>query len=141
MNFDDVFKAFLSKLTEDEWVDWDWADVEKDLLTLLDAAIAWFKFPNPPITYDSEGFDRILDNQEIQILSTYMKVEWYNRQIMSWENIKPLYLERDFSQANLLSKFQEQLKLEEQKARKLEANYYRSQGQTPFDFKKLAGRR
>jgi hypothetical protein len=30
-------------------------------------------------------------------LATYMKCEWLNRTILTWENVKPLYEERDFS--------------------------------------------
>jgi hypothetical protein len=45
-----------------------------------------------------------LSNFEIQILAGYMKCEWLERTILSWENVKPLYVERDFSQANLLDK-------------------------------------
>jgi hypothetical protein len=41
-----------------------------------------------------------------------MKVEWLNRCIMTWENVKPLYVERDFSQANLLDKLNAMLKSE-----------------------------
>ena len=44
-----------------------------------------------------EGFIEELGSEEIQILSTYMKCEWLNRCIMTWENVKPLYEERDFS--------------------------------------------
>ena len=52
-----------------------------------------------------ENFADDLNNEEIQILATYMKCEWLNRTILTWENVKPLYEERDFSQANLLDKF------------------------------------
>ena len=68
-----------------------------------------------------------------------MKCEWLNRTIMTWENIKPLYDERDFSQANLLSKFMDALEKEKYNALKLERVYYRSINQKPFDYTKLAG--
>jgi hypothetical protein len=58
---------------------------------------------------------------------------------MTWENIKPLYEERDFSQANLLDKLNEQLETQEKRARQREAIYYRSRKSKPFDFSKLAG--
>ena len=41
-----------------------------------------------------------------------MKCEWLNRSIMTWENVKPLYEERDFSQANLLDKLKNTLESE-----------------------------
>ena len=80
-----------------------------------------------------------LNNQEIQILATYMKCEWLNRTILTWENVKPLYEERDFSQANLLDKFNELLAKEEKKALKLESIYYRSIKGKPFKYSRLAG--
>jgi hypothetical protein len=67
-----------------------------------------------------------------------MKCEWLNRTILTWENIKPLYEERDFSQANLLSKFNETLQNEKKNVAKLEAVYYRSRNRKPFDYTRLA---
>lgn len=70
-----------------------------------------------------------------------MKCEWLNRCIMTWENVKPLYEERDFSQANLLDKLDGALESERKKASQREAVYYRSRNGKPFDFSKLAGGR
>jgi hypothetical protein len=58
---------------------------------------------------------------------------------MTWENVKPLYEERDFSQANLLDKLKSLFEAQEVKARQREAVYYRSRNGKPFDFSKLAG--
>ena len=90
---------------------------------------------------DQNGYfvDEDITNVEIQILATYMKCEWLNRTILTWENVKPLYVERDFSQANLIEKFKNLLEREEYKALKLERIYYRSRKGKPFDFTKLAG--
>ena len=68
-----------------------------------------------------------------------MKCEWLNRTILTWENVKPLYEERDFSQANLLDKFNQMLETEKKNAEKLERIYYRSIKGKPFNFSKLAG--
>ena len=67
-----------------------------------------------------------------------MKCEWLNRTIMTWENVKPLYEERDFSQANLLDKFNDMLTAELKNAAKLEAKYYRSIQRQPYDYTRLA---
>ena len=80
-----------------------------------------------------------LGNEEIQIIADFMKCEWLNRCIMTWENVKPLYEEKDFSQANLLDKLGEALDSQEKKAREREAIYYRSRKGKPFDFSRLAG--
>ena len=135
-----VYDAFLSKMLEDEWLNWTEEEVERDWRTLLDAAIPNFRFPRVDLDIDDSGnFVGDLNNEEIQILATFMKCEWLNREILTWENIKPLYVERDFSQANLIDKLQKLLDREENKARKLERIYYRSIHYKPFDYTKLAG--
>lgn len=134
-----IFDAFLSKILEDEWAHWEWEEVQIDLRELLEGAIPWFKFPRISLDRDENGFKNELTNNEIQILATYMKCEWLNRTIMTWENIKPLYEERDFSQANLLNQFMSALEQERYNALKLERVYYRSIKEKPFDYTKLAG--
>ena len=133
-----VYDAFLSKILEDEWAHWEWEEIQVDLRELLEGAIPWFKFPRTSLDRDDEGFLNQLSDIEIQILATYMKCQWLNRTILTWENIKPLYEERDFSQANLLSKFNETLDNEKYNALKLERVYYRSRNGKPFDFSQLA---
>ena len=137
-SFDVVYTAFLSKILDDEWDTWTETEVEKDLFTLLQAAIVRFKFPRVSLEYTSEGFTDTLTNDEVQILASYMKCEWLNRNILTWENVKPLYEERDFSQANLLDKFNNMLAAEQAQAAKLEANYYRSVKKRPFEYRRLA---
>ena len=137
-SFDVVYTAFLSKILDDEWDTWTEAEVEEDLFTLLQAAIARFKFPRVSLEYTSEGFTDTLTNDEVQILASYMKCEWLNRNILTWENVKPLYEERDFSQANLLDKFNNMLAAEQSQAAKLEAIYYRSVKKRPFAYRLLA---
>ena len=72
-----------------------------------------------------------------------MKCEWLDRTILTWENVKPLYEERDFSQANLLDKFRLMLESERKNARKVESIYYRlgagKDEKKIFDYTKLAG--
>lgn len=133
-----VYDAFLAKMLEDEWASWDLDEMEEDWKVLLDGALPWFKFPRVSLEYDEFGFTDDLSNEEIQIIATYMKCEWLNRTILTWENVKPLYEERDFSQANLLDKFNQTLAAEKKNAAKLEAVYYRSRERKPFDFTKLA---
>lgn len=137
-SFDVVYTAFLSKILDDEWDTWTETEVEKDLFTLLQAAIVRFKFPRVSLEYTSEGFTDTLTNDEVQILASYMKCEWLNRNILTWENVKPLYEERDFSQANLLDKFNNMLAAEQSQAAKLEAIYYRSVKKRPFEYRLLA---
>ena len=137
----DVYDAFLSKMLEDEWLNWTDEEREEDWRALLDAAIPYFKFPRVSLDIEDDMFvDENVSNEEIQILATYMKVEWLNRTILTWENVKPLYVERDFSQANLIDKLKQLLEREEYKALKLERIYYRSRKKQPFEYSKLAGK-
>lgn len=137
--FDTVYGAFLSKILDDEWENWDEEDMKQDFYSLLEIAIARFKFPRVSLDHTAEGFNEDLTNDEVQILATYMKCEWLNRNILSWENVKPLYSERDFSQANLIDKFNKMLTAEQSRAKALEAAYYRSVNKKPFDYTRLAG--
>ena len=138
-SFDKIYEAFLSKMLDDEWGNWEQEDVEIDLRQLLESAIPRFKFPRISLNRTDEGFEEDLDSEEIQILATYMKCEWLNRTILTWENVKPLYEERDFSQANLLDKFNQLLEAEKYNALKLERIYYRSIKGKPFKYSNLAG--
>lgn len=138
-SYQTIYDAFLAKILDDEWGFWTEDEVNQDLRSLLEGAIPWFKFPRTSLSRGDFGFDEDLNNTEIQILATYMKCEWLNRTILTWENVKPLYEERDFSQANLLAKFQSMLEAEKYNALKLERVYYRSYGGKPFDFTSLAG--
>lgn len=134
-----VYDAFLAKTLEDEWGDWTQEETEADLRQLLESALPYFKFPRVSLERNNDGFLNELGSEEIQIISTYMKCEWLNRSIMTWENVKPLYEERDFSQANLLDKLKNTLEAERLNALKLEGYYYRSIKGKSYKYSKFAG--
>ena len=138
-SLEEVYESFLSKMTEDEYVNFTEEELKQDMFTLLCAAIPWFKFPRHSLEIKDDMFCETLSNEEIQILATYMKCEWLNRVILTWENVKPLYDERDFSQANLIDKFSNLLTNEKNNAKRLEGIYYRSVNGKPYDYTKLAG--
>lgn len=103
----DVYDVFLSKVEADEWIETEYLDiVEKDWNKLLDAAIFHFRYPRISLEYDPIGkvFVADLGNDEKQILGSFMKLEWLNRAIATWDNIRQLYSDKDFSQANFLDK-------------------------------------
>lgn len=134
-----IYNAFLTRILEDDWGDaWTQDEIEQDLYSILAAAVPNFKFPRKSLAFSEEGFEADLDNEEIQIIANYMKCEWLNRNIMTWEHVKPLYEERDFSQANLLAKLKDTLQYERENALRLEAIYYRAIKHKPFDYTKLA---
>jgi len=139
-----VYDAFLARILDDEWNDWLVEEAKQDWRQLLDAAIPWFKFPRVSLKIvDNNGvpsFSGDLEPREVQILANYMKCEWLSRSIMTWENIKPQYEERDFSQANLIDKLDDKLAAERKNALDMESIYYRSrEDNKPFNFSSLSG--
>ena len=134
-----VYEAFLARILEDEWQDWLIEEAEADWRQILEAALPWFKFPRVSLEHDENGFVDNLSHQEIQIIANYMKCEWLNRCLLTWENVKPLYQERDFSQANLIDKLDEAIKQERANALAMESIYYRSRDGKPFNYSSMAG--
>ena len=133
-----IYDAFKSKILEDEWINWTKEKELMDLRAILEGAISRFKFPRKSLERNDQGFLSDLD-QEVQILATYMKVEWINRSIATWENIKPLYDEADFSPGNRLDKLIKLSDRAEAEGAKLEAAYYRSVQGKPHNYSKMAG--
>ena len=155
-----VYDAFLARITADEWtLEEELAIVERDWQELLKIAIFRFKYPRVSLDIEEVNlgenqteentpqlqtyqFVGDLTNDEIQLLALYMKHEWVKRCIASWENIRQLYADKDFSQANhldKLNKLESAINLEVHKA---EGVYDRSREKTPaILFKKLAGKK
>ena len=144
-----VYNAFLARITADEWMlEEELAVVERDWQELLKMAVERFKYPRTSLEIetieDSQQlqFKGELTNAEVQLLALYMKHEWVKRCIASWENIRQLYTDTDYSQANHLDKL---LKLETSVAlevHKAEGRYDRSRNHDPAAiFRRLAGKK
>ena len=133
-----VYEAFLARILEDEWENWLIEEAENDWRQILEMALMHFRFPRVDLSHDDNGFSGDLGHEEIQIIANFMKCEWLNRCIMTWENVKPMYTEKDFSHANLLDKLQNMLESELARAKEIESIYYRSIKGKPFKFSKLA---
>ena len=152
-----VYDAFLARITADEWtLEEELAIVERDWQELLNIAIFRFKYPRvnlereevEPSDNDNPHelkvyqFVNDLTNDEIQLLALYMKHEWVKRCIASWENIRQLYADKDFSQANHLDKLNKLEAEIKNEVRQAEGVYDRSRGKRPaILFKKLAGKK
>jgi hypothetical protein len=132
--FSNIYDSFLSKLTDDMYMELDELQTHRMLEELLLSAIQKFEFPRFDITdyetsylddvdeysgEDSDGNDAIayiynggkfnveLTQEEINILATYMVVEWLGQQLASVENTRMKYSGSDFkftSQANHMAK-------------------------------------
>lgn len=142
--FQAIYDSFLARISSDEWVLPDEMYIaQHDWFEFLKMAIFRFRFPRKSLEYDTDqmAFNEELDDAEIQMLAIYMKHEWVKRCVASWEEIKMLYSNKDFSQANHLDKLiklSEQLELE---CVKSSATYYRSIKGRPYDYTKLAGKK
>lgn len=151
-----IYDAFLARITADEWtLEEELAIVERDWQELLRMSIFRFKYPRVSLEIEEVEtpeisptglkiyqFTEDLTNDEIQLLALYMKHEWVKRCVASWENIRQLYADKDFSQANhldKLNKLETAIALEVHKA---EGIYDRAREKRPAVlFKKLAGKK
>ena len=142
--FQAIYDSFLARISSDEWVLPDEMYIaQRDWFEFLKMAIFRFRFPRKSLEYDIDqmAFNEELDDAEIQMLAIYMKHEWVKRCVASWEEIRMLYSNKDFSQANHLDKLiklSDQLELE---CAKSAATYYRSINGRPYDYTKLAGKK
>lgn len=110
-SFQEIYDRFLNRITDDMYVEWTQEDTYNDLYNILIAAIPGFEFPHFPLyDYTDDSFNSHLTQEEINILSVLMMIEWLTRQIASIENTRQKYSSSDFkltSQANHLSKLLE----------------------------------
>ena len=132
--FSIVYDSFLSKITDEMYMELTELDTFEMLEELLMTAIHKFEFPRVNLNdYELQGFDdqdvyngvdsdnievpvfiynegffnNVLTAEEINILSTYMIVEWLGQQLASIENTRMKYSGTDFkftSQANHMQK-------------------------------------
>lgn len=132
--FSIIYNSFLSKVTDDMYMELTELETFRMMQELLISALPKFEFPRKDIfdyvlesfedvsTYNGvesdnkeviayilgEGhFNVFLNAEEVNIISTYMIVEWLGQQLASVENIRMKYSGSDFkftSQANHMQK-------------------------------------
>ena len=113
-----VYDLFLSKIQDDLYLELTELDTHRLLQELLLAAIPKFEFPRKPLDdyetqdvvdvgkyngvesdfkdwdlliYGQGQFDVLLTDEEMNILATYMIVEWIGQQLASIENTRMKY--------------------------------------------------
>ena len=127
--FSDVYNIFLSKITDDMYMEISMEETEKLLNELLMSAIPWFEFPRVDLSKRSDSeFLCKLSEEEKGILATYMIVEWMGQQLATVELIRMKYSGSDFkftSQANHMHKLQNLQKEYERKGFHLQRLYKR----------------
>ena len=129
-----VYDSFLSKITDDMYLELTELDTYRMLEELLLSAIEKFEFPRVDLTdyecieivderlytgaesdgqevlalvYDGGYFNSSLTHEEVNVLAVYMIVEWLSQQLASIENTRMKYSGSDFkftSQANHMQK-------------------------------------
>ena len=120
-SFTSVYDRFLAKITDDMFMELTKEDTYRLLQDLLLSALYKFEFPRVDIMdytinkeEDESGNEKItayfnnqLTSEEINIIATYMVVEWIGQQLASVEITRMKYSGSDFkftSQANHSSK-------------------------------------
>ena len=105
-----IFNKFLSKITDDMYLELTPEQTWNMRYELFENALPWFEFPRFELyAYDLETEEYAIDltAEEINIIATYMVVEWFNQQLASVEVTRMKYSGDDFkftSQANHMSK-------------------------------------
>ena len=155
--FSYIYDSFLSKITDDMYMELTELDTYQLLEELLLSAIQKFEFPRvdlteyelisitdevkytgaesgqeevPAILYEGGSFTNTLTAEEINILATYMVVEWLGQQLASVENTRMKYSGSDFkftSQANHMQKLLQLKKDYEREGFHLQRLYKRRQ--------------
>lgn len=114
--FSDIYSVFFSKITDDMYMELTRQDTEKMVKELFKNALHFFEFPRVDIynfNDDIEEYNIELSSEEINIIATYMVVEWLGQQLASIENTRMKYSGSDFkftSQANHMAKLQDMKK-------------------------------
>lgn len=103
-----IYNHFFSKITDDMYMELTKEDTYSMLTELFTSALHWFEFPRVDIyNYEGEEYKIDLSNEEINIIATYMVVEWIGQQLASVELTRLKYSGSDFkftSQANHMLK-------------------------------------
>lgn len=141
-SLEEIYDIFLHKVEDDDWDDpSNLEDYKAHWHEYLEAALGYFKFPRVSLELNEEGtgFASTLSTAEKHIIADYMKVEWLQGNINTWEKIKTDYSEADFSQANLLKQLDTTFKTAIERAQRREKNYYRSINGKVFPYRDMAG--
>ena len=105
-----IYNSFLSKITDDMYMELTREDTESMLFELFESALPCFEFPRKNIydyDVDMQSYNIELSKEEINIIATYMIDEWIGHQLASVENTRMKYSGSDFkftSQANHMQK-------------------------------------
>ena len=126
-----IYNVFFSKITDDMYMELSEAETEAMQFELFENALHWFEFPRVNIydySTDVGEYNIELSQEEINIIATYMVVEWLGQQLANVELTRMKYSGSDFkftSQANHMHKLKDLQKEYERKGFHLQRLYKR----------------
>jgi len=142
-NYDVVFTAFTSKITDPIFIELPVDDSEEQMIQLLNDGLIYFKNPKVDV-FDKDDFNKVFNKDlgygEIQIIASLMKSAWLERQISSLKLIEQKFTDRDFKLTSQASHLEQLVKLKEvweNTCKKLMKNYTYSNGIAP-NYNRLA---
>jgi len=123
-HLDKIYDDFLSRITDDMYMEITPEQTRSMLFKLLRQAIPWFEFPRCSLEIveivvdpDAETLEYIkviegdLTKEEIGIISTYMVVAWLGQQLANIDLVRQHYTGADFKLTSQASHLQRVSKL------------------------------
>jgi predicted component of type VI protein secretion system len=142
--YSEIFDAYFVKVKDDLYTAMKPAELELELIKVMEAALPRFLYPKVNLdnrSNTSKTFDDTLTSAEIQIIATLMNVIWAESKCSDIEVARQLYRDHDFqltSQASHLRALLA-LRLEVKKlAKRMMDDYSKVKDRKP-DFSSLAG--
>lgn len=77
--FTSIYEVFYSKITDDMYMELSKEETEALCLELLESSLHWFEFPRFNLydyNLELEEYNIDLTKEEMNIIATYMVVEW-----------------------------------------------------------------
>lgn len=123
-HLDKIYDNFLSRITEDMYMEITPEETMSMLFKLLNQAIPWFEFPRnsleiievpidpdaPEIEYE-KVIEGDLTREEIGIIATYMVAAWLGQQLANIDLVRQHYTGADFKLTSQASHLQRVSKL------------------------------
>ena len=97
--FDEIYNVFFSKITDDMYMELTETQTRKIVFQLFENALPWFEFPRFNIydySVELEEYNIDISKEEMNIIATYMIVEWLGQQLASVELSRMKYSGSDF---------------------------------------------
>lgn len=142
-----VYNSFLSKIKDYSFGELSDIVMEYDMHALLESSIPYFLCPDTNIferDNDLGEFANELSSEEINILGTLMKREWFKRGIADTDITQQKFGESDFefkSQANHLNALcNAEVSVIDKEVKKLLSNYSRVKRGKIFNYGALVGK-